>query len=280
MHDCNECGNHALISCNEVIEKLPALVSLTLHIIRNCCREVVVLVLLSLPIRDIGLNGKELVFALPDSLVGGDGTCINGKHKTSVDVGKLCHKAVLNKVCVITQVHHSAVSSVHHEVVGTKLKAVGSDGILEAIPSPFVKTCIEVKIFFTSVMEEIEEDTKLFFSLHFLYARAERSKQRGKFCSYSAEITSRFLQTALFDSDSQVFVLHDTVRLTDILGKNVVILGSVSVKHIPLKLKQAVLLKLLSVHTAVVDCDFGICLRIKRVEYLRIGKKHSLFILS
>ena len=177
MHDGNECGNHSLISCNQVIEKFPALVSLTLHIIRNCCREVVVLVLLSLPIRDICLNGKELVFALPDSLVGGDGTCINGKHKTSVDVGKLCHKAVLNKVCVITQVHHSAVSSVHLEVVGTKLKAVGSDGILEAIPSPVVKTCIEVKILFTSVMEEIEEDTELFFSIHFLNARSERSKQ-------------------------------------------------------------------------------------------------------
>ena len=70
-----------------------------------------------------------------------------------------CLKSKYNIVCVITQVHHSAVSSVHLEVVGTKLKAVGSDGILEAIPSPVVKTCIEVKILFTSVMEEIEEDT-------------------------------------------------------------------------------------------------------------------------
>ena len=117
----DECRNHPLISCHKVIEKVPAFHSLTLHIIRNRRRKVVVLILLSLPIGNIRFHGKELALSLLHRLVHRDRIGINRKHQTAVNIRQFGDKAVLDKVGVILEIQHPAVSAVKPEVVRAEL---------------------------------------------------------------------------------------------------------------------------------------------------------------
>ena len=89
MNDCDERGDHPHVALHKVVKEITALVALPFHFVGYGCRVVVVLVLLTLPIRDIGFHRQELVFALPYRLFLRDRLGINGEHHISVDGGQL-----------------------------------------------------------------------------------------------------------------------------------------------------------------------------------------------
>ena len=62
---------------------------LLLQIVRNDSGEVVVLVLLALPVRDIGFRTEQPVFNFLHGFVRRNGDNINRKHQISVDITEL-----------------------------------------------------------------------------------------------------------------------------------------------------------------------------------------------
>ena len=53
---CDDSKHHALVTGGQIVQKLLGLLALELHIIRNHSREVVVFVLATLPVCDVGLD--------------------------------------------------------------------------------------------------------------------------------------------------------------------------------------------------------------------------------
>ena len=139
VNDSNKCRNHSLISCNKVVEKFLALLLLLLHLIRNGSGKVVVLVLLLLPIRDVGFYGKELVLTLLDSLINGYWLCVDRQHHITVDCRQLRHEAISDKVSIIFKIDYSTKSSVHLEIVALKLHTLGSKCELKAMLTALVE---------------------------------------------------------------------------------------------------------------------------------------------
>ena len=163
MHQRNERRDHALIAGYQIIEKFAALLTLTLHVIRNGSGKVIVAVLLSLPIGNVGFDRKQLVLTEFYCRFGRNGACINRKDHTPVDVCQFRDEAVLNEVGIVAQVQYPAVSPVHLEKVGTKFQTVRCNGILEAVSTLRVQSRVIVVIVLRTVVEEVKQDAEFFF---------------------------------------------------------------------------------------------------------------------
>ena len=155
MNEGDKCGNHSLISRHKVIEKFSALLALTLHVIGNCRREVVVLILLSLPITDVGLDRKELAFALPYRLIHRNRVCVDRQHKATVNIGQLCDKAILDEVGIVLEIQNSCISAIHLKKVASELKGLRGKCDLEVVTSLGVEKSVISEIILISLVEEI-----------------------------------------------------------------------------------------------------------------------------
>ena len=69
MNHRQNCEHHALVTCSQIIQKLFHFTLLLLHVIRDGGREIVVLILLALPVRDIRLNTKQAILRFLDRFV-------------------------------------------------------------------------------------------------------------------------------------------------------------------------------------------------------------------
>ncbi|MPN60980.1 hypothetical protein SDC9_208714 [bioreactor metagenome] len=97
----NHRKHHTLVAGRQIIKKFLAFFALQFHVIRDNSREVVVLILLSLPVGYICLNTEQTVFNLPHCFIGGNRNNINAHHHISVEIGKLRNHAVLDIRCKI-----------------------------------------------------------------------------------------------------------------------------------------------------------------------------------
>ena len=116
-----------------------------------------------MPIGNVGFHRKQLILA---QLHGGfccNGTCIDRKDHTSVDVGQLRDEAILDEISIVAQIQYSAVSPIHFEVVGTEFQAVRCNGILEAVSALCIKFCVIVVIVLRTVVEEVKQNAEFFF---------------------------------------------------------------------------------------------------------------------
>ena len=84
MHHRQHRKHHPLVTGRQIVQKFLAFLSLLLHVIRNDRRKVVILVLLPLPVRDVGFHTEQAVFHLPHSFVCGNRDNVNGQHHVSV----------------------------------------------------------------------------------------------------------------------------------------------------------------------------------------------------
>ena len=112
VYNRNQCRNHALVTGNQIIQKLSAFFPLVFHIIGNGRLKIAVLVLFSLPIGYIRFHGKELVLSLSDRFIHRNGITVDGEHQTAVDVGQLCNKAVLDEIGIIFEIQHPCITPV------------------------------------------------------------------------------------------------------------------------------------------------------------------------
>ena len=163
MHQRNERRDHALIAGYQIIEKFTAFLTLTLHVIRNGSGKVIIAVLLSLPIGNVGFHRKQFIFAQFHGGFCCNGACIDRKDHTSVDVGQLRNKTVLDEVGIVAQVQYPAVSPVHFEIVGTEFQTVRCNGILEAVSALCIKSRVIAVIVLRAVVEEVKQDAEFFF---------------------------------------------------------------------------------------------------------------------
>ena len=163
MHQRNERRNHALIAGYQIVEKLTAFLPLALHIVWNSSGKVIVAVLLSLPIGNVGFHRKQLVLTEFYCRLGRNGACINRKDHTSVDVGQLRDEAILDEVGIVAQIQYSAISPVHFEIVGTEFQAVRCNGILEAVSALCIKSRVIMVIVLRTVVKEVKQDAEFFF---------------------------------------------------------------------------------------------------------------------
>ena len=211
MHQRNERRNHALIAGYQIIEKFTALLTLTLHVIRNGSGKVIVAVLLSLPIGNVGFHRKQLILTQFHGGLCCNGACIDRKDHTSVDVGQLRNETVLDKVGIVTQIQYPAVSPVHFEIVGTEFQTVRCNGILEAVSALCIQPRVIVVIVLRAVVEEVKQGAELLFRCDLLKFRTELCEQRRKFGRDTVEIRPRFFLRFLFHRNRQVLVLCNAV---------------------------------------------------------------------
>ena len=136
MHHCQHGEHHSLVTGRQIVQKLLAFLSLLFKVIGNDRRKVVVLVLLPLPVRDIGFHAEQSVFHLTHGFVRGNGYNINREHHITVQLTKLRHHTVLDISGVFPEKNHTPVSVAHTEVVLFKLKGIGADEVLKIVTFP------------------------------------------------------------------------------------------------------------------------------------------------
>ena len=169
MHHSQHGEHHSLVTGRKVIKELLAFFSLLLQVIRYNGRKVVVLVLLSLPIRDIGFHAEQSVFHLSHGFVCGNGNNVNGEHHISVQLTKLRYHTVLDIGGVFSEENHTPVSVAHSETVLFKLKGVGTDKVLEVVTLSHRLGNIETERRFFTCAVKVVKNTELFFGFK-LYA--------------------------------------------------------------------------------------------------------------
>ena len=173
MHHREDGKHHPLVTGREVIEKFLAFLSLLLQVIGDDGGKVVVLVLLPLPVSDIGFHTEQAVFHLPHGFVRRDGNDISGEHHVMVKLTKLRHHAVLDIGGVFSEEYHTPVPVANLKIILFKLKGVGADKVLEVVTFPHGLGEVEAERRFLARAVEVVEDAELFFRIKLRAFRAE-----------------------------------------------------------------------------------------------------------
>ena len=96
MHHRKHSKHHSLVTSSKVVKEFLHFLFLLFHIIGNGSRKVVVHILLSLPVRDVGFYTEQSVFGFSDCFIGRNRYNINGHHQISVHIRKFRHHTVLD----------------------------------------------------------------------------------------------------------------------------------------------------------------------------------------
>ena len=83
-HHCDHRKHHALVTGGQIVQKLFGFLALKLHVVGNHSREIVVLILPSLPAGDVRFHAQQETLHLTDGFIGGNGNHINGEHEIAV----------------------------------------------------------------------------------------------------------------------------------------------------------------------------------------------------
>ena len=169
MHHSQHGEHHSLVTGRKVIKEFLAFFSLLLQVIRHNGRKVVVLILLSLPIRDIGFHAEQSVFHLSHGFICGNGDNVNREHHISVQLTKLRYHTVLDIGGVFSEENHTPVSVAHSETVLFKFKGVGADKVLEVVTLSHRLGNIETERRFFACAVKVVKNAELFLGFK-LYA--------------------------------------------------------------------------------------------------------------
>ena len=280
MNECDNGEHHSLISCSQVIKKLFHFLFLLLHIIRNGCREVIVRVLSTLPIRNIGFYTEQTAFCFTDCFISRHGYNINRHHQISVEVGQLCNHTVLDIRSILTKEKDSAVSVADLEVVGGELHRVRAYIVLKVVSFLSGFFNIEAERTFFTDTEEVVNNSQAVIGFHFIALTAESAEVCNKVCTNTGEVISCFFNGLLVYRDSYILVLHNGVSSGCVLKHNAVLFLSVHIEEVARIIHLVVTLKVKTVEPAVVDSDFRCCTAIKRVKQFGILKEHCFLVLT
>ena len=99
--------HHALVSGRQIVQELLGLLALEFHIIGNDGAEIVVLILLALPVGDIGFNAQQSVLDLAYRFIRRDGDHVDRQHEIPIQLGKLGEHTVFDIACVVFQEQNS-----------------------------------------------------------------------------------------------------------------------------------------------------------------------------
>ena len=169
MHHRQNRKHHSLVTGCQIVQELLAFLALLFKVIGNDRRKIIVLILFTLPIRDIGFYTQKTVFYLTHGFVCGYGDNINGHHHIAVKLTKLRHHTILNICRILTQKNDTPISVAHTKVVLFKLESIGTDIVLKVVTLSHTQKHIKGKARFLACAVEVVENAELFFRFK-LYA--------------------------------------------------------------------------------------------------------------
>ena len=232
MHHRQHSKHHSLVTGRQIVQKFLAFLSLLFQVIRNNGRKIVVLVLLPLPIRDIGFHTKQTVFHLPHGFICGNRDNVNGQHHIPVQLTKLRHHTVLDICRILSEKNHTPISVTHSEAVALKFKGIGTDKILEIVTFPHRLGNIEVERCFFSCTVEVVEDTQLVACVQFHTFRPQTVKVGDKVSTHTGEVVSGFLNILLADGYGYILILYDGISPCRLIQKHFVIFLTVLIQTV------------------------------------------------
>ena len=232
MHHRQHSKHHSLVTGRQIVQKFLAFLSLLFQVIRNNGRKIVVLVLLPLPIRDIGFHTKQTVFHLPHGFICGNRDNVNGQHHIPVQLTKLRHHTVLDICRILSEKNHTPISVTHSEAVALKFKGIGTDKILEIVTFPHRLGNIEVERCFFSCTVEVVEDTQLVACVQFHTFRPQTVKVGDKVSTHTGEVVSGFLNILLADGYGYILILYDGISPCRLIQKHFVVFLTVLIQTV------------------------------------------------
>ena len=232
MHHRQHGKHHSLVTGCQIVQKFLAFLSLLFQVIGNNGRKIVVLVLLPLPIRDIGFHTKQTVFHLPHGFICGNGDNVNGQHHISVQLTKLRHHTVLDICRILSEKNHTPISVTHSEAVALKFKGIGADKIFEIVTFPHRLGNIEVERCFFSCTVEVVEDTQLVACVQFHTLRPQTVKVGDKVSTHTGEVVSGFLDILLADRYGYILILYDGISPCRLIQKHFVVFLAVLIQTV------------------------------------------------
>ena len=232
MHHRQHGKHHSLVTGCQIIQKFLAFFSLLFQIIGDNGRKIVVLVLLPLPIRDIGFHTKQTVFHLPHGFICGNGDNINGQHHIPVQLTKLRNHTVLDICRILSEKNHTPISVTHSEAVALKFKGIRADKILEIVTFPHRLGNIEVERCFFSCTVEVVEDTQLVACVQFHTLRPQTVKVGDKVSTHTGEVVSGFLDILLADRYGYILILYDGISPCRLIQKHFVVFLAVLIQTV------------------------------------------------
>ena len=232
MHHRQHGKHHSLVTGRQIVQKFLAFLPLLFQVIGDNGRKIIVLVLLPLPIRDIGFHTKQTVFHLPHGFICGNGDNINGQHHIPVQLTKLRHHTVLDICRILSEKNHTPISVTHSEAVALKFKGIRADKILEIVTFPHRLGNIEVERCFFSCTVEVVEYSQLVACVQFHTLRPQTVKVGDKVSTHTGEVVSCFLNILLADRYGYILILYDRISPCRLIQKHFVVFLTVLIQTV------------------------------------------------
>ena len=277
---CDNSKHHSLVTGRKVIEELFHFFLLLLHIIRNGGREVIIGILPTLPVCNIGFHTKQTVFCFLYCFISRNRNNINRHHQISVHIRKFRYHTVLDIGRIFTKKKDSSITVSHLEIVLFKFHCVGADIILKIVSLFSCFLNIKVERAFFSHTIEVVENTKSFVCFQFHTLTSKPAEVSNQICTDTGKISSCVLHTLFVDGNGNILILNNGVCTRCLIKKHFVVFLSILVQIISGCRNKDCLLKIQSVEPTIIDCDFCRCTTVKRVQKFGIFKEHRFLILT
>ena len=257
MNHSNDSEHHTLVTAGKVIEKFLGFSALQFHIVGNHSGEIIVGVLPALPVGNVGFNTQHTIFHFTHRFIRGYRDDVNGKHHIPVQISQLRYHVILNIGSIIFQENDTGEFIAQLDIICVFFHAVRADIVTEIVTFTHHVTGIKMERGFFSAAVEVMQDTQLFRSVQRHTLGAEGGKVGGKVCAHTGKVRPCFLQILFVDGNGDIFFLHDAVCAGGFIKEHLVILTAVFIQFIPGHGQEDGFLKVLAVHTAVVNGDLG-----------------------
>ena len=272
--------HHALVSGRQIVQELLGLLALEFHIIGNDGAEIVVLILLALPVGDIGFNTQQSVLDLANRFIRRDGDHVDGQHQIPVQLGKLGEHTVLDIACVVFEEQNSCKLFPELDVVCAPLHAIRADIIAEVVTHSCLLIDVHLEGSLIAGAVEVVKDTQSLYCIECNALGTEPREMGRQIRTDSGEICSRFLNVFLAHGDGHILFLRDAVGSGCLIQEHIVVLHAVTVQSVTLHRHENGILKIRLVQPMVVDRDLRGCTAIQTIQKLRVGQEHAFLILS
>ena len=213
MHQRNQPKHHALIAVGEILEHFPCLPALLLHVVGENRREIVGVILPSLPVRRVRLNAEHPVLNFAHGLVRGDRQNIDRKHQAAVEAAQLGDHGILEVGCVIPEIQHAPPAPVDAEAVALKFHGVRTKPVLEAVASAHLTAPIEGRRRLAlpkKVAEHLQPRREIQLPAH----GGQAGKVRQQVGADAREPGARLVHIFLRNADREIALLHHAVVRT------------------------------------------------------------------
>ena len=272
--------HHALVSGRQIVQELLRLLALELHIIGNDGAEIVVLILLALPVGDIGFNAQQSVLDLAYRFIRRNRDHVDRQHQIPVQLGKLGKHTVFDIARVVFEEQDPCKLFSEFDVVCAPLHAVRADIVSKIVTHSCLLIDVHLEGSLIAGAVKVVKDTQ---SLYRIECNALGTETREMGCQIrtdSGEIRSRLLNVLLAHGDGHILFLRDAVGSGGLIQEHIVVLHAVTVQSVTLHRHENGILKISLVQPVIVDRDLRSCAAIQAVQKLGVGQEHAFLILS